>query len=245
MNHTISNHIRIAALVIVISVFNSQAQEPPAETGMQTIFNGKDLAGWDGDPRLWQVKDGVIRGETTAENKANGNSFLIYKESEFSDFELRLTYRLNATNNSGIQYRSKRIENAKNDWVVRGYQHEIRNEIDFPNVSCFIFSEGGLAGKGRLCLTGEKAVRNSDGEKEVLETLITEEEFKSLFKLDDWNEVVIVAQGNHLRHYLNGRLVVDYTDNGSKALSAGVIALQLHSGSPMWVEYKDIRIKNL
>ncbi len=210
---------------------------------METIFNGQDLSGWDGDQKLWSVKDGAIRGETTPENKANGNTFLIYEEAPISDFELRLSYRLNATNNSGIQYRSQRIENAKNDWVVRGYQHEIRNELKFPNVSCFIFSEGGLAGKGRLCLTGEKAVRDAEGNKEVVETLITEEEFQQLFKLDDWNDVIIIAKGNHIQHFLNGRLVVDYTDNSPKALSEGVIALQIHSGVPMWVEYKDIRLK--
>ncbi len=221
------------------------AEEAPSESDLKPIFNGEDLSGWDGDPRLWKVADGVIRGETTPENKAAGNTFLIFKEEPIRDFELRLSYRLNATNNSGIQYRSKRIEKAKNEWVVRGYQHEIRNEVDMPKVSGFIYSEGGLAGRGFLCNTGEKAVRDEEGKKQVLDTLITQEEFKTLFKLDDWNDVVIVARGNHIEHYLNGRLILDYTDNGPKALSEGVIALQLHAGKPMWVEYKNIRLKKL
>ena len=37
--------------------------------------------------------------------------------------------------------------------------------------------------------------------------------FEKLFKLDDWNDVVIIAQGNHIQHYLNGRLILDFTDN--------------------------------
>ncbi len=54
------------------------SKQAPAETeGMRRIFNGKDLSGWDGDSRLWSVKDGVIHGETTEENRANGNTFLI------------------------------------------------------------------------------------------------------------------------------------------------------------------------
>ena len=218
---------------------------PPEETAMQSLFNGEDLTGWDGDPRLWTVKDGVIHGETTPENPARGNTFLICKKGTFGDFELRLSYRLNATNNSGIQYRSQHFENAGNAWVVRGYQHEIRNEVNLPSVSGFIYSEGGLAGGGRICLVGEKAVRAADDTKTVTETLITADEYKKLFKLDDWNDVVIIAKGNHIQHFLNGRKILDFTDNGPKALSEGIIALQLHAGKPMWAEYKNVRIKEL
>ena len=85
-------------------------QLAPAEPAEMTcIFNGKDLTGWDGDPNLWSVKDGVIHGETTAEKPANGNTFLIWKDGVTKDFELRLSFRCSATNNSGIQYRSKHI----------------------------------------------------------------------------------------------------------------------------------------
>jgi hypothetical protein len=128
----------------------------PAETpGMKALCNGKDLTGWDGDPRLWSVKDGVIRGQTTPEVAAKGNTFLILKGQNFGNFELRLSFRCNADNNSGIQYRSKHItEGVGNAWVVRGYQHEIRNEVKLPNVSGFIYDEGGK--RGRICLAGER-----------------------------------------------------------------------------------------
>ncbi len=232
-------------LCIFLSLSTLCLAEPPAESDMNPLFNGTDLSGWDGDTKLWSVKDGVIHGETTPQNPSKGNTFLISKEGNFSDFELRLSYRLNATNNSGIQYRSKRMEGAKNDWVVKGYQHEIRNENTFPNVSGFIYSEGGIAGKGRLCLCGEKAIRDGDGKKTVVSELITAEEYKALFNLDGWNDVIIIAKGNHIQHYLNGTLILDYVDKSKLALKEGVIALQLHGGKPMWVEYKNIRIKKL
>ena len=218
-----------------------KAPEEPA--GMVSLFNGKDLSGWSSDPRLWSVKDGVIHGETTAENKANGNTFLIWQDGVTKDFELRLTFRCTATNNSGIQYRSKHItEDVKNDWVVRGYQHELRNEKDFPNVSGFIYGEV-LKGRGRICLAGEKAVMK-DGQKVVTDTLITDEEFAKLMKVDDWNDVVIIAKGRHIQHYLNGRLILDFTDAPDMALTEGVLALQLHAGNAMWAEFKNIRIKH-
>jgi hypothetical protein len=148
----------------------------PEPSGMRRLFNGKDLTGWVGDSRLWSVRDGVIHGETTEKNPTSGNTFLIYNGSgdtpeEFEDFELRLSFRCNATNNSGIQYRSEWLTERKNDWVLAGYQHEVRNEIDFPNVSSFIYDE---KGKGkRLCYIGEKCIRNAKGEKEVTECLLT------------------------------------------------------------------------
>ena len=110
---------------------------PPETKDMQVLFNGKDLTGWDGNPELWTVKEGVIHGETTEEKKADGNTFLIWKDGVTKDFELRLSFRCNATNNSGIQYRSKHITEGKtgNAWVVRGYQHELRNESQLPHVA--------------------------------------------------------------------------------------------------------------
>jgi predicted O-methyltransferase YrrM len=226
---------------------SSQSTSTSAEpAAWQTIFNGKDLTGWDGDPRLWSVKDGAIHGETTPENAAQGNTFLIWKGGRTKDFKLSLSFRCTATNNSGIQYRSKHITEGspRNPWVVRGYQHEIRNEVELPSVAGFIYEEGGK--RGRMCLVGEKAVWGEDGKKTVTDTLIDGDGYRKLFKLDDWNDVLIVAQGPHLQHYLNGKLILDCTDNHPElALREGILALQLHAGKPMWAEFKDIRIQQL
>jgi hypothetical protein len=218
---------------------------PPESAGMKRLFNGKDLTGWDGDPRLWSVKDGALRGETTAENPANGNTFIICQDCVMKDFELRLSFRCNAANNSGIQYRSRHITEGKvrNKWVVRGYQHEIRNELKLPSVAGFIYDEGGK--RGRICLVGEKATWGENGKKKVTATLLDEQEFRKLFKLNDWNDVVIIARGTHIQHYLNNRLILDFTDDPRLALREGILALQLHAGAPMWAEFKDIRIKEI
>ncbi len=231
------------ALSLVLAVASSTFSPVTAEEA-KSLFNGTDLSGWSGDPRLWSVRDGVIHGETTKENAAKGNTFLIWQGGKVKDFELTLMFRCNATNNSGIQYRSKHItEKASNDWVVRGYQHEIRNQEKFPDVSGFIYDEGGK--RGRICAAGEKAEWTADGKKH-LGDLISAEEFADLMKIDDWNEVKIVAKGNHIQHYLNGKLVLDFTDKHPElALSEGVLALQLHAGNPMFAEYKDIRLKTL
>jgi len=229
-----------------LNVIAADAVKAPAEPdGMTPLFSGKDLSGWDGDPRLWSVKDGAIRGETTAETKASGNTFLICKTARLKDFELRLSFRCNATNNSGIQYRSKHItDKVRNKWVVRGYQHEIRNEIKLPSVSGFIYDEGGLTGgRGRTCLVGEKAEWTSKGKK-VTGQLIDQAGWDKLFRLNDWNDVIIVCRGTHIQHYMNDRLILDFKDAEKNALLEGILALQLHAGRPMWVEFRDIRISH-
>lgn len=238
--------VALASFAFPALAADSPQKAPPEPNDMRVIFNGKDLAGWDGDPRLWSVKDGALRGETTAENPAKGNTFILWKDGVTKDFELRLSFRCNAANNSGIQYRSKHITSGKvsNRWVARGYQHEIRNEDKLPSVAGFIYDEGGK--RGRICLVGEKATWGADGQKKVTGTLIDAQEFQKLFKLDDWNNVVIIARGNHIQHYLNGRLILDFTDDDPKlALREGILAFQLHAGKPMWAEFKNIRIKSL
>ncbi len=240
--------VRCLTLVAITSfIFNAFAaddlQDAPAKSAeLRSIFNGKDLTGWDGDPRLWSVKDGAIRGETSAEKPAKGNTFIIWKGGVTKDFELHLSFRCNATNNSGIQYRSRHVAKGKvrNKWVVRGYQHEIRNQLKLPSVAGFIYDEGGR--RGRTCLVGEKATWGKGGKK-VTATLIDGPGFEKLFKLDDWNDVVIIAKGTHIQHYLNKKLILDFTDSPKLAYREGILAFQLHAGKPMWVEFKDVRIK--
>jgi len=243
----IRTFVLLAALLAPVLAMAAEPVVAPAEAeGMKQLFNGKDLTGWDGDPRLWSVRDGVIHGETTAENPAKGNTFLIWKDGTTKDFELRLSFRCNAANNSGIQYRSKHITDGKvgNNWVVRGYQHELRNENTLPNVSGFIYDEGGK--RGRICLIGEQATWEADGKKVVKSDLIDADAFKKLMKVDDWNDVVIIARGKNVQHYLNGRKVIDFTDNHPElALTEGILAVQLHAGKPMWAEFRNIRIREL
>lgn len=234
-----------AGLSAAEPVMEAPVSAPDELPGMVRIFNGTDLGGWEGDPRLWSVRDGVIHGETTATNVADGNTFLLWKGGVTENFELRLSFRCTADNNSGIQYRSRHATepSVRNRWVVRGYQHELRNESTLPNVAGFIYDEGGK--RGRICLVGERARWTSAG-KVVDAILIDQSDYEKLFRIDDWNDVVIRAEGNRIRHFMNGRLTLDFTDDDpAVATSSGILALQLHAGKPMWAEFRDLRIREL
>jgi len=226
-------------------VLEAPVAAPAEDAGMTRLFNGTNLDGWSGDPRLWSVRDGVIHGETTGATPADGNTFLIWQGGVTNNFELRLSFRCTADNNSGIQYRSRHITEptVRNAWVVRGYQHELRNESTLPNVAGFIYDEGGK--RGRICLVGERARWTIDG-KVVDAGLIDQADYAKLFQVDEWNDVVIRAEGNRIRHFMNGRLTLDFTDEDpTLALPSGILALQLHAGRPMWAEFRDLRIREL
>jgi hypothetical protein len=200
------------------------------------LFNGKDLSGWEGDERFWSVKDGAITGQTTAEQKAKHNTFLVYKGGTVKDFELHLKFKL-GNHNSGVQYRAKALP----DHVVTGYQADIADGN--PNRYTGILYEE--KGRGIIAERGQRVTIDAAGKKEV-ESIGDRAELGKAIKADDWNDYVIVAKGNHLTHTINGTLMVDVTDDEEgKAAREGILALQIHQGPPMVAQFKDIRLKEL
>jgi len=218
-----------------------------SSAGWDVLFNGKDLSGWEGDPRLWSVKDGVIHGETTPENPTKGNTFLVYRGGKFGDFELSLKFRL-FSGNSGVQYRSKEFDK----WRIAGYQADILEDL---NLLGFLYHEGG---RGFLATLGDLTVVDAQGQKKVIGNVNDKKALAEagFYKAKDWNEFLIVCQGNHISHYLNGFQTIELIDNDRAvnpddpkdqkgSARTGLLALQLHAGPPMAVEFKDIRIKKI
>ncbi|MSR57041.1 MAG: DUF1080 domain-containing protein [Planctomycetaceae bacterium] len=209
----------------------TQAQE--LEPGFKSLFNGKDLDGWDGNPKFWSVKDGAVTGMTTPDNPTKGNTFLIWKEGPVDDFELRLSYKI-VGGNSGIQYRSQ----DKGNWSVGGYQAD----IDSTDVYSGILYEE--QGRGILAERGQKTQVGADDKIQLVASLGDKKEIQSNIKKDDWNEYVLIAQGPQLTHIINGRVTAQVNDGESaKRATSGILALQLHAGPPMTVQFKNIRIR--
>jgi len=214
-----------------------------AEEGFTSMFNGKDLAGWDGSPDLWSVREGVITGQTTKEKPARENTFLVWTNGQPGDFEIRCSFRIEANNsvgfaNSGVQYRSKIVKPSY--WVVAGYQADMEAG---PNYTGGLYEE---KMRGILVSRGQKMLVHSDGKKEVTGSLGSTADLEKEIHKGDWNEYVIIAKGNHLQQFINGKQMIDLVDEQTdKAATTGVIALQLHAGQPMTVQFKDLRIKML
>lgn len=204
-----------------------------------TLFNGKDLKGWGGNLELWSVKDGVIHGETTKEKPIKGNTFLVWTNGLVDDFELHLKFRI-VNGNSGIQYRSKILDT--NNWVVGGYQADFEAGKTYSGI---LYEERGK--RGIMAARGEKVVWGADGKKQVVgKTTMTSEELQESIKKEDWNDYEVIVKGNHFIHKINGNPTVEVTDEDEKNFAkSGVLALQIHTGPPMVVEFKDIHLKKL
>ena len=233
------------AAAVVSLVCSLLADEPPSPAapqepdGMVQLFGDDLWKNWSGDRRLWSLKDGIVRGETTKENVAKGNTFLIWTGGTLGDFELRLSFRIKR-GNSGVQYRSKQVEsgNSENRWVVAGYQAEVE---DTPGKVGFLYHE---RGRGYLCNVGDKVEIGPDGKPKVVARLGKKDAIGATYKKSDWNDYVIIAEGNRLRHFLNGVQTVDVVDNDPKGRAlSGILALQIHAGDPMVVEFKNVRLK--
>jgi len=210
-----------------------------ADAGFKPLFNGKDLTGWNGNPKFWSAKDGVIQGQTTRENPTQGNTFLIYTNAEVADFELRFSYKIE-DGNSGVQDRSKVVK--PETWVVGGYQGDFEAGKRYSGI---LYDEAGVAGgRGIMAERGESVVWGEDCKKQVLGSVGKSDDIQAKIKANDWNDYVIIARGNQFMHQINGMKTVEVTDNcQAKRLTKGVLALQLHAGPPMTVQFKDIRIK--
>ena len=206
-----------------------------SEADFRSLLKGNDLSGWDGDQRVWSIKDGVITGRSTADRPLKDNTFLIWREGLLDNFELRLSYRIRG-GNSGVQYRSKDLGN----WSVAGYQADLEAGQRYSGI---LYDE---RGRGILAERGEKTVVDETGRVKTLGSVGDSAELQAAIRHEDWNDYVIVADGNHFIHKINGNVTVDVTDNQlDKRSRSGILALQLHAGPPMTVQFKDVRLKRL
>ncbi len=227
------------------------------QSGFKPIFNGKTLAGWDGDPQFWRVENGAITGESTPEKVVKPNTFIVWRGGEPADFELKVEFRISG-GNTGVQYRSVEMpEVAK--WVLKGYQAD----IDFNNqYTGMLYEERGrafLAPRGTLGYVGlnqppagqrgqtpPAAGAPAPGPRGQLAALEDGAALQAHIKQNDWNQFHVIARGTVLIHILNGRVMAAFVDDDAANRSMkGLIGLQLHSGPPMKVEFRNIWLKGL
>ena len=203
------------------------------KVGFVSLFNGKDLTGWDAKPNWWYVEDGAITSQTTREKPCKKCNYLIWKGGKPGDFELRLKYKL-VGGNSGIQFRSQRRE----DWDTFGYQADMDAAGTWTGC-VFHHSRGKVAGRGTRTVIDEK------GKKTVTKIGDPARLLKHV-KLNDWNEYRIIAKGPKMTLMINGVVMCQAVDHQKgKAALDGIIALQVHPGPPMKVQFKDIGLKKL
>ena len=240
-DRAIRNSILLATAgltVCVVLSIGTAADKPAADApaapdanGFVSIFNGKDLTGWDAKPDWWYVEDGAMTAQSTKEKPCKKCNYIIWKGGEPGDFELRTKFKL-VGGNSGIQFRSQR----RPDWDTYGYQADLDAENQWTGC---LYEHA----RGKVGGIGEKTVIDENGKKTITE-IGKKEDLLKTFKKNDWNEYAVIANGPEIKLLINNVLVCHVIDNQKgKAAAKGIIGLQIHPGPPMKVQFKDIRIK--
>jgi hypothetical protein len=209
------------------------------EPGFRSLFDGRSLDGWEGDPKYWRAADGMMTGEITPETLIKSNTFIIWRGGEPGDFELKVDYRITSGGNSGVNYRSVVVPDRvtpANRFAMRGYQCDIDGQNRYTGNN---YEE-----KGRLFLAVRGQMTHVTGTRlpVILAQMGDNQELAGTLR-DDWNAVHIAAHGNVLAHSINGRLMSIVVDDDPRREPKGLIGVQVHVGPPMRVDYRNWRLR--
>ena len=230
------NGLKLLTLACLLQLACLAPTAAGADGEFVSIFDGVSLDGWDGDPRFWTVEEGTITGQTTEENPTERNTFLIWRKGTVADFELKLQYRI-VGHNSGIQYRSFEIPDEK--WLVGGYQADFEAGDRYSGI---LYGE---KFRGVLADRGQRTVIQEGGKVEVVGSVGNSDEIQTKIRKEDWNDYHIIARGNHFIHKINGVVTCEATDEDSAARKDGIVALQLHRGPSMTVQFRQVMLKKI
>ncbi|MDR1494225.1 MAG: DUF1080 domain-containing protein [Planctomycetaceae bacterium] len=211
-----------------------KSTEPSANDGFKTIFNGTDLTGWEGVPGGWGVVNGCLVAESTPEKPCKQAHYLSWTGSEPENFHLKLSFRLQGNGNSGIQFRSEKRPN----WDTYGYQADV--DASGQWTGCLFHHK-----RAAVVQRGFEGKIDADGTPHFKQFADPKELIKS-YKPGDWNDYEIIAEGHDITLLINGKKMCQVDDrHATEAATAGIIALQMHPGPPMKIEFKNIQLKIL
>jgi hypothetical protein len=213
------------------------------EAGWVSLFDGQTLAGWAAaDMSYWSVEDGAITAKSTTEKLATRNHYLVWKgapgtDNRLGDFELKLRHRILTEKdvNGGFQFRSEMFDGDIPD-DCRGYQ------VDNNTNTSWLARLYDEFGRHTLAWRGEHSTFLPGGEHRI--TPIAGHGEPARFSLGDWHEYHLICKGPEITLKINGRVIAQVTDQDPANFdAAGILALQLHSGPEMVVQFKDLRLK--
>ena len=247
-------NVLLPSILLIFGILTG-CQNKKTDDGFVSIFDGKSLDGWKGDSTYWSVQDGILTGEITPETILSRNTFIIWQNGAPENFELKLEYRISADGNSGINYRSEEIPNTP--FALKGYQFDIDGKNNYTGQNYEERGRTTLAYQGQTVVLNtlpdslsslpvSDLVKNNAWTKAEITELANVTELKSNIKNNDWNSCHFVVNGNNMKHFVNGILFSDVTDNDTvHGKKSGLIGVQVHVGPPMKVEFRNIRLKTL
>ncbi|MCP4639420.1 MAG: DUF1080 domain-containing protein [bacterium] len=232
--------VTILSLCTLLCVVGCAGLPGGGEPGFEPIFDGASLNGWKAaDMSFWSVEDGAITAKITRQHPTKRNHYLVWQGGKLGDYELKLRHRILSphTVNCGFQFRSEIFDGDIPD-DCRGYQVDNNTGTDWL---VRLYDE---FGRHTLAMRGERTVFDAEGKKAV--TPIEAAKGPAHFSLAEWHEYHLICRGNKLTLIVDDVLVAEVVDKDPEQQDfEGILAMQLHSGPPMTVQFKDIRLKRL
>jgi hypothetical protein len=207
------------------------------EDGFRSIFDGKTLTGWKCvDMQYWSVRDGAITGESTVDVPCRANKFVVWQGGELADFELKVKFRVKGNGcNSGVQFRSV----FRPDGLAVGYQADIYQGGPYLGGVCDEIHK--RDGPELLTANGKRSVIDKHGKRSATDIGPPVE----MKVWPDWNDYHIIAKGKHITLKVNGQTSSELIDEEEAHLDLkGMLGLQLRSGEPMTVQFKEILLRS-
>jgi len=255
--HTSTKNTTIAFALLSLLAFGScrsaKNNTSKSDDGFVRIFDGATLNNWVGDSTYWRVEDSCLVGVITPATLLKRNTFIIYQGNMPQDFELKVNFKVSAEGNSGINYRSDKVEGVP--YALKGYQADLDGAENYTGSNYEERRRTTLASRGEKTVL--PAISNADSlqshignnqwlPKQVTGSLGDAATLKAAIKKDDWNEYHIIVKGNRMQHYVNGVLMSDVTDNDTvNRRFTGYLGVQVHVGPPMRIAYRNFMLKKL
>jgi hypothetical protein len=228
-------------------------------TGFTSLFDGKTLTGWDGQPDLWRVEDGAIVGETKPEmfpRYAFPNTFLILRGVEAKDFDLKLEIKVEKGGGSGIQYRSTGLPPEKlaqkggpgrdPRWAMIGPQADFWYPVN-PQAAentGQLYSQNNY--RGIIAWRGQVVQSLPDKIPQLVGNIGDRGKLGAFVKDGQWNQYTIIARGGVILHILNGQLMAVLVDDDPASSNniSGLFGLQIE-GVPCKVSFRNLWLKKI
>ncbi|MBN1853379.1 MAG: DUF1080 domain-containing protein [Pirellulales bacterium] len=211
-------------------------QSVPGLEDFVSLFDGRTMEGWEGDWTIWSVRDGAITGQTTAETNLKENNFLIWKD-QVENFELRWKFRMEG-GKSGVYYRAMKrpVGDITGDPLI-GTQADLDASGRWTGAIMEYLLRDVLAERG------QKAVIDESGKKQVVGSLGDSKKLLEVMNIREWNDCTLIAKGSSAAFTINGVTMCELEDHDPKRLVHGWLALQVHAGTPMLVQYKNVYLR--
>ena len=207
----------VSAMAACVSAALAMADDNPEKRAPAPIFDGRSLAGWEGNTNVWRVRDGVCVGGAMEGNPQN--EFLTMTRA-YTNFVLSMEYKLVGTAgfiNGGVQFRSERCRQPSNE--MSGFQADI--------------------GAGQSGCLYDESRRNR------FLARATAEQVRELEKPGDWNRYEVRCSGPRIQILLNGVRTVDYTEADPAIQPGGLIAFQIHGQCQAEISFRNVVVQEL